>query len=199
MYLLLAIFANYWIYKITLANFILGVLVILTSILLYNNSKYFLYTFLVLLTFQVTTTQKNSLTNIANDDRRVIDMRLRAYPAPVLRIGYWLEERRESIAINRITKNLFENLDFNLYFFANHPRQRVGITEIEKFHFVFLPFFLSGIIILVKTNQWLKLSFSFLIPLIVLSFIGNQNILGPFSTFPFFAVCIANGLKKFFG
>lgn len=181
------------------ANLLIGILVIVTTVFLYRNSKYFPFFFFVLLVFQVTTTQKNSLTNIANDDRRVIDMRLRAYPSKVLRIGYWLEERRESIALGRVTKNFFENLEPNLYFFANHPRERVGMEEFEKYHFVFLPFFLAGFFSLVKAKQWLLPMLSFVIPLTILSFVGNQNILGPFSVFPFFSVCIANGLKKSFG
>lgn len=198
-FLVLVLLANSWIYKIISVNFLIGISVIVTTAFLYKNSKYSFLFFLPLLFFQITTTQKSSLTNIANDDRRLIDLRLRAYPSKVLRVGYWLEERKESIALSRISRNLFENFDPNLYFFANHPRERVGIKEFEKFHFIFLPFFLAGLFSLIKTGQRALPVLSFLIPLSVLSFIGNQNILGSFSVFPFFAVCIATGVKKYFG
>lgn len=198
-FLVPVLLANSWIYKITLANFFVGALVITTTILLYKGSRFAFLFFLPLLIFQITITQKSSLTNIANDDRRLIDLRLRAYPVSVLRVGHWLEERKESIALGRVSKNFFENLDSNLYFFANHPRERIGIKEFEKFHFIFLPFFLAGLFDLIKTGQWALPVLSFLIPLSVLSFIGNQNILGPFSVFPFFAICITTGVKKYFG
>ena len=199
MILTLVLLANLWIYKILFANFILGVLVIICTILLYKGSKLFLLAFVLLLVFQVKTTRIYSLTNIANDDRRLIDLRLRAYPSKYLRVGHWLEERKESIALGRITRNLFENLDPNLYFFANHPRERVGIKEFEKFHFIFLAFFLFGLFDLIAARQWLSISLSFLLPLLILSFVGSQNILGPFSVFPFVAVCITTGVKKYFG
>jgi len=192
---LISLFANLWIYKMFAGSFLIGLLVLLATISLLKNSKYFLLFFLPILLLQITTTNKPSLTAIANDDRRVIDMRLRAYPYKFLRLGYWLEERKESIIFNRITTNLFENLDPNLYFFANHPRQRVGIREFEKFPYILLPFFVWGVIKLIsKRNKsfWLT---SFLIPVAILSVIGSKNSLGPFSLFPFFVVSINEGLK----
>lgn len=194
--LLISLFANLWIYKIFAANFLLGILVLLTTILLLKNNKFFLLLFIPVLFFQIQTTNKTSLATISNDDRRVIDMRLRSYPYKFLRLGYWLEERKESIMFNRATTNLFENLDPNLYFFANSPRQRVGIKEFEKFPYVLLPFFLLGVYdYFFKKNKlfWL---ISFLIPITILSIIGNKNNLGPFSLFPFLVVSINEGLKK---
>lgn len=195
-YLLISLFANLWIYKIFAANFLLGILVLLTTILLLKNKRLFLLLFIPILFSQVQTTNKTSLTAIANDDRRVIDMRLRAYPYKLLRIGYWLEERKESIIFTRVTSNLFENLDPNLYFFSNHPRQRVGIKEFEKFPYILLPFFLLGIFDLVSKKNKIFWLISFLVPLTILSIIGNKNNLGPFSLFPFIAVSICEGLKR---
>lgn len=194
--LLISVFANLWIYKILAVNFLLGILILITTILLLKNKKLFLLFFVPVLFFQIQTTSKTSLTAISNDGRRVIDMRLRAYPYKFLRLGYWLEERKESIVFNRLTTNLFENLDPNLYFFANSPRQRVGIKEFEKFPYVLLPFFLLGIFDFVSKKNKLFWLISFLVPLITLSIIGNKNNLGPFSLFPFFAASIYEGLKK---
>lgn len=198
MILTLVLLANLWIYKIFFTNFLLGVVIVVATLLLfYKRCKFFLAVFVILLIFQAVTTQKASLTNIANDDRRLIDLRLRAYPPKFLRIGHWLEERKESIAEARISKNLFENLDPNLYFFANHPKERVGIKEFEKFPYVFLPFFLFGLIEVVK--KWDKnklLLISFFVPLVLLSVVGNLNKSGPFTLFPFFTITTSLGLKK---
>ncbi len=202
-FLILALLANLWIYKILFANFFLAVLAVLCTILLHNSierhkkTKLYLLVFILLLLFQITTTKKVSLTSIANDDRRLIDLRLRAYPPQLLRVGHWLEERKESVMVARITRNLFENLDPNLYFFANHPRERVGVREFEKFPYIFLPFFLIGLVkILQKLDKHKILLISFLIPLILLSLIGNQNEFGPLALFPFFAVTISLGLPR---
>ena len=193
----LALLANLWIYKILFANFFLGALVVLSTIFLKKNFNLLLLTFIPIFLFQIVTTQKSSLTEIANDDRRLIDLRLRAYPSKYLRVGHWLEERKESIAGTRIIRNLFENLDPNLYFFAGSPRQRVGIKEFEKFPYVFLPFFLIGFVTILDLKDKNKILFiSLLIPLLLLSIIGNQNKLGPFSLFPFMVLTISSGLKK---
>lgn len=194
--LLISLFANLWIYKVFAVNFILGILILLATILLIKRSKFFLLFLFPILVFQVQTTNKTSLTEISNDDRRIIDMRLRSYPYKFLRLGYWLEERKESIMFNRVTTDLFENLDPNLYFFANSPRQRVGIKEFEKFPYIILPFFLLGVFELVSKRNKLFWLISFLIPLAILSIIGNKDNLGPFSLFPFFVVSINEGLKK---
>ncbi len=194
--LLISLFANLWIYKVFAVNFLLGVLILISTILLLKSNKLFLLLFIPVLFFQIQTTKKTSLTAISNDDRRIIDMRLRSYPPKFLRLGYWLEERKESLFFNRVATNLFENIDPNLYFFANHPRQRVGIKEFEKFPYVLLPFFLLGVFDSLHRKNKLFWLISFLVPITILSIIGNKNNLGPFSLFPFFAVSIYKGLKK---
>jgi hypothetical protein len=194
--LLISLLANLWIYKIFAISFFLGILVFLATVLLIKNSKFFLLLFVPLLFFQIQTTNRPSLTAISNDDRRVIDMRIRSYPPKFLRLGYWLEKRKESLFFNRVATNLFENIDPNLYFFSNHPRERVGIREFEKFPYILLPFFLLGVLNFVSKKNKLFWLISFLIPLTILSIIGNKNNFGPFSLFPFMAVSINEGLKK---
>lgn len=190
-----SLLANLWVYKIFFTNFILGILIVISSILLSNRKFWlFLFSLIPILLIQVTTTQKASLTEIGNDDRREIDLRLRAYPPSVLRIGYWIEERKESIALSRITNNFFENLDPNLYFFANSPRARVGIKEFEKFPYVLFPVFVLGVLRLIgkeKKSFWILTLF---LPLFILSFIGNKNQLGPFSLLPFLVISISDGV-----
>lgn len=202
-FLFIVIFFNLWIYKILIGNIFLGVLLILATLLLYRyltkkNKKVpipLVLCFTLVLFSQVRTTQPAPLFSISNDNRRVIDMRLRAYPSSYLRVGYWLEERKESIAFFRITTNFFENLDPNLYFFANHPRERVGIKEFEKFPYFLLPLFIVGIFSLILSRKYIFFLTFFLLPLTILSFIGNKNLYGPFLLFPFIVTTMANGLE----
>lgn len=64
---------------------------------------------------------------------------------------------------------LFQNLDFGNYFFAGHPRQRVGIKEIPKFYISMLPLILLGIIKLQSQRRWLVSSlliFAVILPIL---------------------------------
>lgn len=201
-FLIFALLFNYWIYKIFSINFFIGLIVLIFTLLAYKAfkgrgkkiSKKLIIFFLFVLLLQVITTQKQSLINISNDNRREIDMRLKAYPPKYLRIGYWLEERKESIAFSRILNNFFENIDPNLYFLSNHPRERVGVKEYEKFPYILFPVFLMGVLKIIKDKNKEFLTLFFAVPIILLSFFGNINPMGPFSVFPFFAITISEGL-----
>jgi hypothetical protein len=171
-----------------------------------QSKKGFIFLFLLLLFFQWKTTEKTSLTVLTNSDIMVRDMRLNEYP-PVkislvgktvwIPIAHWLEGRRESIAFYRMLNNFSEVVDPNLYFFANHPRERVGITEFEKFPYLLLPFFVYGLVAIISKRKFNKnLKISFFAPILLLTFIGNKNNLGPFSLFPFIVVVCTLGLNQ---
>lgn len=72
--------------------------------------------------------------------------------------NYW-SELLGKISLNKAEKvwghlgsNLFTYLDINYYFFANHPRERVGVVEIQRLPFWSLPIFLIGLWVLIKRN-----------------------------------------------
>ena len=94
---------------------------------------------------------------------------------------------------NKLEQNFFRSIDLNLYFFGNHPRERAGIREFEKYTFLFLPFFFLGLYRLVTSNIKYPLV-SLIIPLILLSFIGQDNPIGPFGLFPFYTATISVGI-----
>lgn len=50
---------------------------------------------------------------------------------------------------------LFQNLDFGNYFFAGHPRERLGVTEIQKFYAIALFFIIIGFLNIKKDLRWL--------------------------------------------
>lgn len=198
--------ANFWIWRILFNSVPLGLLVLASSIFLYlsfkrSSKKYFfalLVLFSLLLIFQWKTTSKESLVELSNDEQRVQQMRLKEYPPIRISIAHWFENREESIAFFRILENFSETIDPNLYFFANHPRERVGINEFEKFPYIFLPLFFYGLVLSVAERRKLVLGMSFILPVVLISIIGHKNQLGPFSLFPFLAVSITHGLELLF-
>lgn len=211
LFLQIALFGNLWIWNIFNANVLLGVLIVVTTYLMiiFGGKKVNLVLvilFCLILFFQWKMTEKIDLVNLSNDEQRLQQQRLKEYPPVKISIGdktlwilvaHWFEGRRESIAFFRIRKNFFENLDLNLYFFAGHPRERVGIAEFEKFLYVLLPLFLVGIPGFLKGKKYLFL-LTFFLPLLLSAFIGNRNQLGPFSVFPFISTSIYSGGICFF-
>ena len=205
-FLAVVLLLNLWIWRILSINLFLGLILISITICLSvlfvkpNKKLTGILAILgvLLLILQWTTTKNASLINLSNDQIRVRDMRLREYP-PIyfLPIAHWFEGRRESIAFFRLLNNFSEAVDPNLYFFANHPRERVGVKEFEKFPYVFLPAFLIGVLVLAERKKKVFL-LSLLLPLAVLTLKGSDNPLGPFTLFPAFSVAIATGTKFFY-
>jgi len=205
--------SSLWIWKIFNFNFLLGSVVVLTSIFLWlglltsKNSYYYLYVlfFIPLVFFQWKTSFKTPITYLNENEKLIQRIRLNAYPPFSLKIGgktiwipiaHWLEQRKEAILFYKLEENFSEVVDPNLYFFANHPRERVGVVEFEKFPYILLPTFLLGIFSIKKRN--LKYILLGLSPIILISFIGNSNPIGPFALFPFFATVISLGLLPIF-
>ncbi len=208
----LVLLANFWIWRILFNSIPLGLLVLVSSIFLYlsfkRSSKKHFFTFLVLFSLllisQWKTTSEESLVELSNDEQRVQQMRLKEYPLVFFKIGrktvwiplaHWFEGREESIAFFRILENFSETIDPNLYFFANHPRERVGINEFKKFPYIFLPLFFYGLVLSITERRKLVLGISFILPVVLISIIGHKNQFGPFSLFPFLVVLTIHGLE----
>lgn len=207
------LFTNLWIWRIFAQNGLIAIILLLATTALYLSQKRkparfvqktFTAIFLLLLFFQWKSTQISSLSYLDNDQQRIQQMRLREYPPVALTLGskkiwipiaHWFEGRKETISLFRIKDNFSEIVDPALYFFANHPRERVGVAEFEKFPYILLPFFLIGILskkFKIKSKIFV---FSLLTPIILASFIGKNNELGPFSLFPFMTIATAYGLS----
>jgi len=202
---------NLWVWKIFTSDVILGLALILTSIFFwlafqnYRRYRYIFFIFFIVLLFlQWQTTNKTPLTILDNDEQRLQQVRLRAHPPVNVKIGSktiwvptgnWFELRKESIAFYKIKNNFSEIVDLNLFFFANHPRERVGVNEFEKYPYILLPAFLIGLFSVRKLKLLILIAgFS---PLLLIAIIGNSNPFGPFSLFPFISAVTALGLEKF--
>ena len=101
-----------------------------------------------------------------------------------------------SLSVLKLNRNLFYNLDPNLYFFASHPREKAGINEFEKFSAVYLPFFIIGLfsIIFRKNYKWLKI-YSIL-TILISAFLIPTFPIGPILFFPIVLLLIENGLLQ---
>lgn len=162
--------------------------------------------YIVLTFFQLKTTRIVDLKEISNDDIRAKQERLDSYPPIKLSINsitvwfpiaHWLEGRNERLITYRIENNVFENLDINNFFFANHPKERIGFKEFEKFLYIFIPFFILGMYHLARDNSRILLITT--VPFIIFyGFIGNINPYGPFLLLPTIIVSISLGLKPLF-
>lgn len=209
-FLAIPLLLNLWIWKIFFSDVLIFLLVVVTAFLLNFSvkdksklTKPFIFVFVLLLFAQFQTTKARSLTNLTNDQIRIRDMRLREYPPTYIKIDQrakwfsvneWFEEGKGFRAFNRMLTNLSEVVDPNLYYFSNHPRERVGVDEFEKFPYIFLPFAAYGIIKAFEKKEKIFL-LSFIGPLILISIVGNDNYLGPFSLFPFVVLSTSTGLK----
>lgn len=91
--------------------------------------------------------------------------------------------------MNAYIENLATLLDPNFYFFANHPHERVGIVEQERFWFGLLPFFVLGMLLLGQ-KRW------FVVGLVLAVLSGTVLGLGvgPYLLYPFIILAIIRGL-----
>lgn len=200
--ILIVLVCNFWSWELFTYNLFLFLIVWTASILLYlsiiRSSKKLLYIFCLILIpvliIQLKTTKNAVLDYMSETDRQLFATRRGELSAIVPNLGKYLESKPEYIFL-KFEHNSLRATDLNLYFFGSHPRERSGIREFEKFSFLFLPFFIFGLLKAIKSAP-LQLSISLLIPLVVLSVIGEDNLIGPFSLFPFFSVMIAIGLAS---
>ena len=181
-------------------NLIFFVVLVLSSVILIksltNKRLYFLSIIFIfgLLALQITSSNIVNLTELTNDQIRVRDTRLNEYPPINIPIAYWMEAKPVTIALTRIRQNLFEQLDPNLYFFAGHPRERVGGAEFEHFPYFLFPFFLAGIVVASKKHKFL-IGVTLAVILIT-SLFGINNKAGNFALFPLLVVFIYLGLVE---
>ncbi len=210
--LLFVLLTSLWIWRIFTSNFFLGLIILVAVISYYlaiqKSAKPIFYFALlaVLLFIQFKTTPPSPLTHLSDDDIRIQQERLNEYPPTHLTIigktiwfkfAHWFEEKPGATAVFRMEKNFFQAIDPSLYFFVNHPRERVGINEFEKLPYVYLPFFILGLVNILQKRQKLTL-ISLFTPILLLTIIGNSNPLSNFCLLPILIVATAIGLKIYF-
>lgn len=105
-----------------------------------------------------------------------------------------------NLPIYKLQRNFFANLDPNLYFFASHPRERIGIEEFEKYSPLFLPFFLVGFLYII-CKPLPKILIYIVVISIISSIVSPKFNLGPLLFFSIINFMITIGiilsLKRF--
>lgn len=202
---ILILFGNLWIWKIFSLNAIVAIISISCSWLLYKAFRQhqiqflLIFSFLVLAFFQLKTSDPQPLYLLSNQEKIWQVTRLNEYPpitwAP---IAHWLEERKETLVLYRIPKNIGDILSPNLYFFSNHPNERVYVNEFEKFPYILLPFFAIGFLNTDYKKDKKIFFISFIIPVIFFALIGQSGALGPFLLFPYLVATTTFGTKYFY-
>ena len=153
-------------------------LIIINSILIFSflasNKKTFLYLYflasLPLLFIQIKQTQITDFSTLTEMETVTQISRLHQYPPYGYRLGHILEQRSESIFFFKLEKNFIDI--FDLLIFPN-----IATTTIV------LPFFIFGLIKGIKIYPKITLTL-FLLPIILLTFIGHQNLSGPICLYP---------------
>lgn len=103
-----------------------------------------------------------------------------------------IQENKLSVYVKKYLSNFFQGIDPNYYFFANHPRERAGITEKDKFSFIFLPFFILGLFFAIKERKYFSFIYFFSL-LIFFSFFVNIDT-NFILLYPAIVYFISNGL-----
>lgn len=207
----IVLFFNLWLFKIFSLNLLLGLTTLSSFLALYlaylkDTKKYFTVSIIfigILCLFQYQTASSTNITNLSAEDKYNQELRMRAYPPLYLTIAnkkkyipvaYWFEAKFPAVALYKTQQNIFAFLNPNLYFFANHPLERVGVVEFEKFPYIFLPVFFLGVFE-IKKKQF-KFVLLGAIPLLMFFFFAPNSSLGPFSLFPIISLLTSLGVAK---
>lgn len=197
---LLITFASPWTFVLfhSLLPLLLVSFVSVVSVLFPKKKMVLTLLVLVLCIVQIDQIQKTSLVPDTPVHQIEVKNNLAAYPALPLPIAYWFEQKGVTQNIYALTVRAGEVLSPSLYFFSNHPRERSGYREFEKFQYILLPFFVLGLCALIKNKNYFLLMVLFIPGIVVFTLFGNRGELGPFLFFPFFAASIVQGLGLFF-
>jgi hypothetical protein len=189
---------NAWFWRIVIENFVIGIFLIFLSTLLYllafqNIKKPLIISTLILsaIIFFYTLEKGFDSTILHSTPEEIfqINQRRSYYPKTLGKIF----ENRPILIAYKLQRNLFYNLDPNLYFYSNHPRERLGVNEFKKYQFFLLPFFILGAIyLIIKKNIPVT---SYLIFSAFASAVLNPSYRsGPLLFFPFLNSVIAIGV-----
>jgi len=151
---LISFFLNPWFFSFLKAGkFIQIILVAIISCWLVNKNKRLPKLFFFCFLFYLLFIQKpipGTIFQFQEEEIYYLNQRRSYCQSPL--VARFLENKVNRLGY-KFKRNFFTLLDTNYYFFANHPRERPGIKETEKFFWGLLPFFLLGLFSqLVKKN-----------------------------------------------
>lgn len=209
---ILVILLSPWWWVIIQRNFWIGLMVFILSLVVFlyfwqnKSPKFFLLMFiLITILFMITVREAFDESIFRNSalDTQQYNKRHEFYANGLGKIytnKFSLIYFKEyNLPFVKLQRNFFANLDPNLYFFASHPRERLGVEEFNKYSPVFLPFFLIGVIYSVYILFPNLLVYAVSVSLLS-SVISSKYDLGPVLFFPllnyFITIGIILSLKK---
>lgn len=198
--LLLTIAVSYWFWRLIFFDLLIAVTLFLLTIFLHRYIFYKSNLKIVILLFviaSVLTLQSGFDTSFKSANKEIkLNERHKYYyeyfgKLYANRIGTYVYNNILPIW-NKFEKNAFSPLDLNLYFFNSHPRERAGVEEFKKYSFLFIPFFLLGLVSLITKRTKAILVYLGAAAL-TSGFIASNYRLGPVLFFPLMNLFIAYG------
>ncbi|MFZ2153373.1 MAG: hypothetical protein WAV41_05000 [Microgenomates group bacterium] len=159
-----------WIFQLP---WYIALLIIIFSLLLFNlKEKYIvLFFYFLLLFFQIRTTRISSVYQFSGFDFYLHQQQLDSYPPRLARLANIVENKFETPLVYRLRQNLFNSLDFSIFF------KNYFLT------ILFIPFII-GLIHFVKCPKRLPITL-FILSILTLTFIGTNGQYGPITILPF--------------
>ena len=207
--LAVSLLTNFWLWKILLENIFLAILLCVLSFLLFfgnsfkDKKKFYLIILPVaLLIFTIVFNVSVDRQLFKPSDIEIAQRNFRdTYYGRELNRLYLNKVslfyfKNLSYPLQKLQKNIFTNLDINLYFFASHPLERGGVDEFQKFPAIFLIPFLIGIFnSLFNFKKNIVMNIYFICAIVGASLTRETYDLGPVFMFPVVAVFSAVGLE----
>jgi hypothetical protein len=197
----LAFLGNYWLWRMVNSYFILGLVGDLLAFLIFkfendfNQKKRLIICLISLVFIGLFYFQEKPQFIFKLNDLEIYTINERRSYYPNNFLGRLLENKPVYI-FSKWQKNIFESLDINNYFFASHPRERLGVFEYKKLPPIYLPVFLLGLFQLIKRKYFFIIWYS----------IGNVFAISAFKQvgesvfilFPWFVFVLSDGFETMF-
>lgn len=200
--------ANFWIWKVIKGDVFLGLLLISLSLAVtyLTNIKFGIRVFLIFLFLSLAI---GSQTLISGFDQGLKMISFDQEKQLGERHGYFsidfgkLFQNKFALRfykdinpyLNVYQSNVFNSLSLNLYFFANHPRERAKVREFPMYPAIFVvPFFIGLIYCISRPNYLLTGYLTF--ALLITGFVRQDYIYGPILMMPLINMLITLGLKN---
>lgn len=185
------VLSNYWFWRILKHNFLVALLLLLITFLLFITIKkrYYLLIFAtitiasILVLILIRSDFDKTLFLHTQEEIHSLNQRRSYYPKNIGAIF----QNKFNLSLYKFKRNIFANLDLNMYFFANHPRERGNISDFEKFSPFLIPAFIIGMLLSIKNKNQILLSY-FLFSLLISGIFSINSYLGPI--FFFVLICI---------
>lgn len=201
---------NFWIWRIMEANPFLGIsLVILNLLLIYlilvrMNKKLLLFSLIIILLISyqsVITGFDKNLIKLDPSLEKKIGERHGYYAinlGSLFQNKFILRFYRDVYPhFNIFVSNVYNNLSPNLYFFANHPREREKVEEFVKYSpFLIIPFIVGLSSLILNVNYHILVYSVYVI--LFMGLIKQTYYFGPVLFFPLINLSITIGILKMF-